>query len=225
MPAATRASSAARASACTAAAAGSVVSRPRACSAGAADTGPVAGRGASLIRALAAPARTAPGPRAAPAARRGPDGGGNRASAAAGHPARARRCEPTRRAVQCRPVQCRPAGRPVQGRPAQGLQAPGRPRIRVAGRAPDRGRPADPAPWRGHGRDGCGDACPEYWKPPEPPRRQACGNERACGCGRTALAACTVLLLCCPDGQRMPSPHATSRDAPNGRERRARARV
>jgi len=45
-----------------------------------ADTGPVAGGGASLIRARAAPARTAPGLRPAPAPWRGPGDGGYGAS-------------------------------------------------------------------------------------------------------------------------------------------------
>ena len=223
MPAATRASSAERASACTAAAAGSAVSWPRACSAGAADTGPVAGGGASLIRALAAPARTAAARPPAGAGERGragaagrasggPLGGGQPGTGTAGtapprpasRPARARRCEPARRAA--RPAQARRAG-------------PGRARA-GSGRLGLRG----PGPVAGHG-DGCGDACPEYRKPPEPPRPEACGNERAGGCGRTALAACTVLLLCCPDGQRMPSPPATSRDAPNGGSGAPGARV
>ena len=52
--------------------------------------------------------------------------------------------------------------------------------------------------------DDLGGACPEKRTPPKPHPPGACGSGRADGCGRTALAACTDLLLCWPDGQRMP---------------------
>src|SRR6185312_7198142 len=65
-------------------------------------------------------------------------------------------------------------------------------RVRRCGPARWAARPVPDRPVRGRpvrvcdGR--CGDACPELRKPP-PPQPETCGNERADGCGRTALAA------------------------------------
>ena len=107
--------------------------------------------------------------------------------------------------------------RPGAALPAGRRRAPGPGRREI----PGRGSSANPAPGRGRyaGASTAATAmpCPGYRKLPEPARPRACGSGRAGGCGRTALAACTELLLCCPDGQRMPSSPVPSPDVPNGR--------